>query len=422
MEESTAVAEAPADFSEAGIDSFLNDAPTGEDSTAEAEVQPDAEAEAQPEVEALPEIEWDGEIGEPTVVAGPNGEKLYQWNENQTRQLQQHARFATEIQTAIPDLTVDDAIVHNQAYTDLSMMFHDIRRGSPDAVQRYTDMLIREAGKSPFVGSLSASLVKHVRAADPVAYGEIKGGVEKELMDEFYRMAQQAQANPDKRIADSYKHLAQLFAYATNGGNYKTLEEYGQTAAVDPLAAREAAIQAREQAIQQQEQRAEEARTNLWKNNVGGDSGTALETEIAKQIEPYAKRYEKDPNLLKMIQGHVTNQVRAALKADREFATRFQIEYDQALSERSKDSAQRIVDRYIARARSILKAQLPKMLSSASSGAIADNRDRRNQLQRASSASHRVPGATGAPPKQSITPSPGAFKTPDDYAAFLDRL
>ena len=107
---------------------------------------------------------------------------------------------------------------------------------------------------------------------------------------------------------------------------------------------------------------------------------------------------------------------------DKEWNARFDIQWENAHTSATKESLKEVTETYLARAKSILKSQLPKMLSSASTGVVEQSKARHEQLQKASSQSHRVPGATGKPTQQSIAPSAKRFAKPDDYSRFLDTL
>lgn len=419
----TAIAEAPTGettgFDINGVDEMLagdsHEATGTEDATEEA-AQPGTEGEIEPAVEATAD-DWAEGIA-PTVIDGPNGTKLHQYAEEQSRALQGHAKFVTELQAAIPDITVDDAVAHNHSHTDLIKIAADMRRGTPEAAERFANMVLKESGKSPFVGELASRLVQTVKSTHPEAYARIQDAVETELENELYALAQKVASHPDKNIKDGYAQLAQLLYYHRHNGETKPV---GQHAAVDPLAEREAKIQQREKEAADRDRTATEQRQGAWKSAAVSQTGTQLRSEIEKMIDkPIRDRYKANPELLPMIMNHVQDQARKAIFADPEWKERFDIEYDDALREGTKDSLQRVVNRYLARGRSILKTQLPKMLSSASSDTVQQNGQRREQLRRASSASHRIPGANGKPAPQSITVPPGKFNRPEDYERYLD--
>jgi len=418
-------------FDASSVDSFLSSTDeakaeaagtetTESTETADAEPLP-GELETETEADVDPEgeqPEFDGEF-KPEVVEGADGKPRHQYTELQSKSLQASARFASELQAAIPDITVDDAIAHNEAYTDLSRMAHDMRRGTPDAVARFTSTLLNEAGNGPFVANLATSLLDHLRTANAPAYEQVKSTVEGDIEKEIIGLAKQVANHPDKSIRDGYTQLAKLLYFHFHNGDALDLEKHG---AVDPLAQREQQLKAREEAIAQQETQRVQQQQQAWVGAVKNDVAKTLHAEVEKAMEPYKARYAKTPELLTWAIQNVESQARKAVNADKEWAERFNIQWADAHSELSRESAKRVTDLYMARVRGILKTQLPKMLTSASNGAVEQNKARRQQLERASAPSHRVPGATGVPAKQSIAQPPGKFRTPDDYAKHLDRL
>lgn len=415
-------------FDASTVDSFLNGT---SEARAEAAGLESAESAENNDAEPIPgtetgetteleaeQPEFEGEF-KPEVVDGADGKPRHQYTELQSKSLQASARFAGELQAAIPDITVDDAIAHNEAYTDLSRMAHDMRRGTPDAVARFTTTLLDEAGNGPFVANLATSLLDHLRTANQPAYEQVKSTVEGDIEKEIIGLARQVANHPDKSIRDGYTQLAKLLYFHFHNGDALDLTQHG---AVDPLAQREQQLKSREEAIAKQESDRVVGQQKAWVGAVKNEVGKTLRSEIEKAIEPYKSRYSKTPELLNWALQHVEKATRAAVNADKEWAERFNIQWADAHSELSRESAKRVTDLYMARVRGVLKTQLPKMLTSASNGAVEQNKARRQQLERASAPSHRVPGATGVPAKQSITQPPGKFKTPADYAAHLDRL
>ena len=414
---SPAVAEpsSPSEFSD-----FLNSTQEAtEETTSEETTSAETEQEQQTEEQTEPvEGDFDAEIGAPTVVDGPDGTKLYQYSQEQSTALQSNSRFAAELRAAIPDITVNDAVAHSQAFTDLSRMVNDMRRGSEQSVDRFAQMIVGQ-GKGGFVPSLAKSLVNHIRTNDSAAYEQIRGPVEQELGEEFFGLARKAANHPDKNVREGYRMLAQMFHYHMTGGETR---EVGTAEQADPLADRLKTIEARERAIQEADQEREQAQTTAWVGAAKVELANSLSNDIDEAMKPYADRFGKNPAMLKLVKTGIIAQVKEAIAGDKDWRTRFDMQYETAQEERSKESAQRVINFYSARVRGILKNQLPKMISSASNGAISENRERRQQLERASSSSHRVPGATGAPARQSIVQQPGKFKSPADYAAELDRM
>lgn len=412
-------------FDIGNVDGELGDgsefAESGETTGTEPLVDTTEEAEPIEDLPAEVSDEFDQDIGAPQIVDGPDGEKLYQYSAQQSQALQAQARFASELQTAIPDITVNDAIAHNVAYTDLSKIVHDIRRGTPEAATRFSQMILTEGGRGPFAGNLATALVNHLRTAQSPAYDQVKGIAEQELEKELYGLAAKAKMNPDKNIREGYTQLAKLLHYHLHNGEVREVEEY---TAVDPLAERAKAVEARELALQQQEQQRVEAQQKAWVGAAKTTTARGLETAVKEALAaPTLKdRYSKDPELLSMTTTHVLKQVREHLAQDREWNARFDIQWDNAHDLGTRESLIEVTNSWLARAKSILKNQLPKMISSASNDRIRQSQSRHQQLQRASSASHRVPGASGVPTKQSIVRSANGFKRPDDYAKELDQL
>ncbi|HYV62620.1 MAG TPA: hypothetical protein VE958_08090, partial [Bryobacteraceae bacterium] len=199
------------------IDSMLTSGETP-DTTDQPDTgdEPIPEDPAQPQHAAAtehPPESWDSEIGEPQIVDGPSGEKLHQYTPEQSLALHSNSRFAQELRAAIPDITVQDAISHDQAYTDLSKIVHDMRRGAPDGVQRFANMILKESGGSRFAAGLTEQLVNHVRQNDPMAYDGLKGGFEKDIEKELYSLALKAKNDPRPAVRDGYRQLAEWFHY-----------------------------------------------------------------------------------------------------------------------------------------------------------------------------------------------------------------
>ena len=385
-------------------------------------VEGEPEGEAEPEAEGVDD--WDDDqIGAPTIIEGADGKKLYQWPEAAAREIQQRVKFANELQTAIPDLTVDDAVVLGEAYTDLMRFSHDMRTGTPDALRRVAQTLLNEAGSnSASVATLTSTLVGHLRNQNPQAYQKISGTVEADLESELYRSAQEAQQMPDtpenKNIKEGYRVLAEMFAFHRNGGKFTPLGEFAKNAATNPIDERIQRAEAIER--QHQERVANESRqaTETWETATNNHTNA----ETRKTVEGMLpERFKKDATLKPMVVNHVLGQVRARLKADTEFAQRFEIQYDQARTERSRQSAQRIADSYLARAKGILKRELPKMITSASNDVVDQSRQRHKSLAAASGPQHQRPGATGNT-KQSIARKPQAFKTQQEYEKHISEL
>lgn len=370
-------------------------------------------------------IVWEfdnGEIGEPTVVDGPNGEKLYQWAEKDARAIQGDLKFATELREAVgPDYTVNDAIAHNEAYSDLLKMGHDMRTGSPDAVTRIAQTILNEGGNAA-ISNLTGVLVNHLKAADPAAYQQLSQGVEADLVEEFYKVALQQRNNPDKNTREAYRIAAEMLDFHTKKGVYRPLDKYNEQQQTNPIDERLKRAESLEQQHAER-QKQEAARVEkTWISAVNTTSEQQLSSAIEELIpESLKKQFNANPILKPAILDRVAGQVRDRLKADTEWSGRFNIEYKRALASGNKQSAEQICAIYLARAKGIMKRELPKMLTSASSVAVAENKQKHAQLQKATGPSHRVPGQTGAV-KQSLMKPDSKMKSPEDYQAEVRRL
>lgn len=375
------------------------------------------EGEAEQEAEAL---EFGDEIGEPAIVDGPDGKKLYQWPEKAARAIQSQVKFASELQNAIPDLTVDDAIAHNEAYTDMYRLADDLRTGSADGLRRVGQMILNETGNTPAFANLTAVMFDHVKKTNPEAFARMSAVVEADLESELYQAAQDAMNHPDPNIREGYRIMAEMFSYFRNNGSFKPLAEYAKK--IDPVDQRLQRAEKLERDHQQRVQAQAASQQKLWVSAANNSSGKGLKDAVEEATKPYAERFSKNPELKPMMVNHVIGQVREKMKADKEWAARFETQYRQALRERSQSSVQRIVDVYLARAKSILKRELPRMLSSASHAVVENSRQRHESLQRATGSSHRAPGGSGGQVKQSIAQRSKTFDTPEAYREHISAL
>ena len=380
---------------------------------------PVTETPAAETAQVIDDKTWDSEIGAPKILAGPKGTKVHQYTEQQSLSLHQNSRFASELRSQIPDISIDSVTRDRGNSTDLIKITHAMRRGDPGSVKAFADMVISESGANPFAAGLTANLVQHLRTSNPAGFEAIKAEVAKDIRDDLYKAAQGMANDPDVDKRELYRVLAEAFHFHTNKGEVLPIDQFGK---VDPAAAREADLTRREQELASQAEQQAQQRADSWTRAAVSYRNEGLNTEIEAALKPYETRFADAPDLFKMIKTSINKEVREKIAADEDFKARFNIEYEEAASKQTAESAKAAVNSYIARAKTFLNRELPRMLSSASNGAVQQNKQRHQQLTKASSSSHRVPGATGAPAKQSIAKPIETFRSPQEWAAEIDRL
>lgn len=369
------------------------------------------------------------ELPEGVQVRDRNGKKEWVWPEARARQIYSAYKTAQAVEGILgEELTTEAIEARHNAYLDQEAMIADYLSGEPGAEGRFLKQLAGWAKSAQDNGDVQHNPLQSIAhqlpqflidAGDIATFESLAAPVFRYQIDQLYK---EIRTSGDQNLYHSLTRVDErLF------GVHQKWEEL--TAAVDPLAKREAAITERENKIKQADQQRQKAEYGTWQDKAGQTLRDAVAAGIVDRLgAEVIKSYEKFPTELQGVKDLLKNEFHAAMKKD--------VAWQQYLSNQTRKAANAtspaVRDAITADLETRAKAKaiywadpqrnprVREVLSQRAASIKAQSDARHNR--HAIGAARREPGAVGTPVRQTLRDKPNGGTTKDEWEAALDAV
>lgn len=355
--------------------------------------------------DAIPELEAD-DYTKPDSV----DDKQHHFSKTKAERLITNSKAWDEIQSVIPNATVDSVKGLYKRSNAIDSFFADFKSGDPKDMDKVLSHLERSDPDSAVLLTMRA--VDRLEARNPRAFQMVENRIAEGLISSLYTQAHRTQ---DPKL---FKIAQNLDFHRT--GKFTKMDEMG--AKTDPNVERARELDRREQEFNQKTQAAQQAEINSWIQSAEAKVDTeGVDAAIDEALAPVKKAYGDKP-AWKHMRRDLQEAVEAAITAAPEWRRAFSNAWRDARQSRTDEARDGLVSMMKSLATRVVMKERKAIIETHTNARIAKSQEAHSafegsQQKRESAGTGQAGSGKGVSVKAGI--KNGTIKTNDDLFANL---